>query len=63
MKVDGLVFHAYDVLTFVKDWVWDDWLEGESESAFLVALEEDLEAQPDGVQVQGLSILAMRKPS
>ena len=44
-------------LTLVINWVGDNRFESEGERAFLVALEEHLEAQPDAVQVQALRVV------
>ena len=44
-------------LTFVVNGIWDDRLEREGERALLVALEEDLEAEADAVQVDRLRVV------
>ena len=39
------------------------WIEGVSEFALLVPLQENLEAEPQGIEIYGLRLIAMRKTS
>ena len=50
-------------LTFVIDWVRDDWLEGKRERSLFVALEKDLEGETDTVEVDILRVGLVGEPS
>ena len=52
-----------DQLTFVIDWVRDDWLEGKRERSLFVALEKDLEGETDAVEVDVLRVGLVGEPS
>ena len=41
-------------LTFVVDWVGDDWLQGKRECSLFIALKKDLERQTNAVEVDVL---------